>query len=306
MMNRVAEVLTEWNLESAIGKPVGEVMRIVSGSDRRHNIDIVQQAIAGGSIVELPKGSILLTREGGERIVADSASPIKDSSGAIVGAVVVFRDITERQRLEEDLFKSKKLESVGVLAGGIAHDFNNILTAVSTNLFLIKLGVPHDSEPYRLVNDTIEAAMRASRLTKQLLTFAKGGEPVKEISSVKRLIEDSIGFLLSGSNVDYVLKIDEDLFPVEMDRGQIDQVLANLIINAEQAMKSGGTITVKCRNAAVDVEGIIGEQSTVLTSRLKPGFYVEILIEDEGAGSPEMCSIGFLIRISRQKRMASV
>jgi nitrogen-specific signal transduction histidine kinase/ActR/RegA family two-component response regulator len=201
-----------------------------------------------------------------------------------MGMVLVFRDVTEKQMLEAELYTARKLESLGVLAGGIAHDFNNILTGVITNLFMAKVKVKADSDTYQLIAEAEKASFRASKLVKQLLTFSKGGAPVKEAVSIKDIIEDSVGFCLSGSNVNYRLELAPDLSLVEADRGQIDQVLNNLIINADQAMPNGGSITVKAENFTLPP----GDQGAEAPHRALPaGAYVKVTVSDEGGGIPK-------------------
>jgi two-component system, cell cycle sensor histidine kinase and response regulator CckA len=199
---------------------------------------------------------------------------------AIIGTLF---DITERKKAEAELLKARKLESLGVLAGGIAHDFNNILTGIITNLFMAKLKVKADPDAFQLLSEAEKASFRASKLVKQLLTFSKGGAPVKEVVSIKAIIEESVGFCLSGSNVNYKLELATDLPDVEADRGQIDQVLNNLVINADQAMPGGGTATVSAENVTVD-EG--SRPASGKAVGLQPGRYVKVTVKDEGVGIP--------------------
>jgi len=192
---------------------------------------------------------------------------------------VVIEDVTERKKAEEELLKTKKLESLGILAGGIAHDFNNMLTAVLGNIQLAMSHIKNQSEPvYEKLAEAEKAAILAKSLTMKLLTFSKGGEPVKKLVSVEQLIEDSIFLSTSGSNTVCETNLSPDLLPVMADAQQITQVLQNIIINAKQAMPEGGKIMVKASN--VD-----------LTSRdnlpLEKGKYVKIEIRDEGEGIPE-------------------
>ncbi len=207
--------------------------------------------------------------------------PFRTTTGQVVG-VIVTRDITEQKRLEEERLRATKLESVGLLAGGIAHDFNNILTSVFANIGLAKIvSGKHPSSSSETISDRLTAAekacLRARDLTKQLLTFAKGGAPVKSTTSIRSIITDTVEFALRGSRVRCALHIAEDLWAAEVDEGQISQVLQNLIINADQAMPEGGTITLQANNSPI-----------MATSGLplKPGNYVVVAVTDQGIGIP--------------------
>ena len=211
-------------------------------------------------------------------------TPLISLDNTIIGMVFVLRDITEKLKLESEIFKARKLESLGVLAGGIAHDFNNILTGIITNLFMAKCTMPQTSENYNLLVDAEKACLRASRLTKQLLSFSKGGAPLKELASIREIIEETVGFCLSGSNATYTLELPDDLMATTIDKGQIDQVINNLLINAQQAMPSGGTIIVKAKN--VTLADDITDPTVSQNPGLKPGRYVKVSIKDEGIGIP--------------------
>ena len=188
------------------------------------------------------------------------------------------RDISKRKRMEEELTKIQRLESLGVLAGGIAHDFNNLLTPILANVSIIKMYEEFDDEIAEMLTDVEKASLRAKGLIQQMLTFAKGGEPIKEAVQVSRLLKDTANFALSGSNVGCKYYIPRDLWPVEADEGQISQAIHNMVLNADQAMAEGGTIKVRAEN-------IVLEENE--HASLKDGNYVRISIEDQGSGIPE-------------------
>jgi two-component system cell cycle sensor histidine kinase/response regulator CckA len=192
---------------------------------------------------------------------------------------IIARDITDRRKMQEDLLKAQKLESLGVLAGGIAHDFNNILTGVLGNLSLANTRLEPSHPVTRYLRDCEKAAIRASKLTRQLLTFARGGEPVKKLIDAAPLIRETISFALRGSNVKAAVDIDDTLWNIEVDSGQISQVLHNILINAAQAMPGGGEATIRALNETLSAGN---------SHRLPPGQYVRIIIEDHGCGiAPE-------------------
>jgi len=275
LLNKVAEELTGWRQDEARGRALPEVFRIINEKTRLPCPDPVERVLASGLIVELCNHTILVSREGKERIVADSAAPIKDRESRIVGAVLVFRDTTEKRKMEEELLKSQKLESIGVLAGGIAHDFNNLLTAILGNISLSKMYVPPGEKVYQKLEEAEKASLRARDLTQQLLTFSRGGAPVRKTAAVTDIIRDSVAFTLSGSRATYRFSIADDIWPVEVDEGQMSQVINNLILNADQAMPSGGIIEVGCSNLSIDADTILP---------LKEGHYVVIAIKDQGTG----------------------
>jgi PAS domain S-box-containing protein len=166
----------------------------------------------------------------------------------------IFRDVTDRKIMEEELRKAHKLESIGVLAGGIAHDFNNILTGVLGNISLARLHSKPGDKIYEKLDDAERATFRAKDLTQQLLTFAKGGEPVKRLINIQGLLEEASNFVLRGSNVKCSCDLPGDLWGVEADEGQLSQVIHNLVINADQAMPEGGEIAIAAKNKVVTVD----------------------------------------------------
>jgi PAS domain S-box-containing protein len=189
----------------------------------------------------------------------------------------IIRDITERKLMEVELINARKLESLGTLAGGIAHDFNNILAAILGNVSFVRTFSDKDSELYNPLIEAEAACLRAQGLTKQLLTFSRGGKPVKAVIRIGEMLTDSTEFALHGSNVIFRFQIAEDLWPVAADRGQIDQVINNLAINADQAMANGGELQVRAENVELEK----GE-----VPPLKAGRYVKVEVEDEGVGIP--------------------
>jgi PAS domain S-box-containing protein len=201
--------------------------------------------------------------------------------------LAIVRDITEHKRMEEELLKVQKLESMGILAGGIAHDFNNLLTGILGNVSLIRMYMdPEDNKTYNRLSEAEKACLRAQDLTQQLLTFSKGGAPVKRVISIEELIKDSATFAVSGSDVRCEFYISEDLWMVEVDEGQISQVINNVVINADQAMPEGGVIRLKAKN--INRGELIAHSSYEGDGLpLKGERYVKVTIEDEGIGIPK-------------------
>jgi two-component system cell cycle sensor histidine kinase/response regulator CckA len=222
-----------------------------------------------------PYEFVVLTKEGRRIDVILTTKLIRyEGENAVLGIVT---DITERKKMEEELSKTEKLESVGILAGGIAHDFNNLLTAILGNISLAKHITNPEDSVYERLAEAEKASLRAKDLTKQLLTFSTGGVPVKRIIPISELVMESAKFALRGSDVKCEFFISDDLWPVEVDEGQISQAVQNIIINADYAMPQGGTIHVFCKNVNIGEDDI---------KSLKGGKYVMISIKDHGVGIP--------------------
>jgi PAS domain S-box-containing protein len=223
LLNQMAEKLTGWNQVDAVGKPLQEVFHVIHGQSHQSVKNPVEHVLAAGSVIGLADQVILVDRKGRGKNIADSCAPIRDSNGEIIGVVLVFRDITEHLKIEAELLKIKKLESIGVLAGGIAHDFNNILAAILGNINLASFDNELKESTRTLLSEAEKASLRAKDLTQQLLTFAKGGEPVKEISSLERVIIDSASFVLRGDKVACRYEIPEDLWMVNIDKKGVEK-----------------------------------------------------------------------------------
>lgn len=279
LMNTIAETLTGWSLAEATGKDLMEVFHLVDKRTRSVTPNPIDTVLKKGEVLDLPDHQVLISRNNIEMIVSDSTAPIFGKDNKAIGAVLVFRDITEKHKLEEDLLRIDKLESVGVLAGGIAHDFNNILSVILGNISLAKMYVkPEEEKLHKRFNDAELAVLRAKDLTQQLLTFSRGGSPVKKTSAIQSVLKASCRFAVTGSNIQCEFNLPNDLFPVDIDAGQINQVINNIIINAQQAMPEGGTIYIQAENIVSPEK--IARQGLVMNK----GEYVRIAIQDSGVG----------------------
>jgi PAS domain S-box-containing protein len=224
------------------------------------------------------------TTSSAELWLSARAVPLRDADENVVGVMGVVEDITERKKMEEELLKVQKLESLGVLAGGIAHDFNNLLTVILGNVSLLKINTSPDDSNFKRLIEAEKACMRARDVTGQLITFSKGGTPVKKETSIEEIIRESAAFVLVRSNVRYEFSIPnpstssgQGLWSVEVDEKQIGQVMHNLLINADQSMPEGGVITVRAENVNEVGAGL-------KAARAKNGRYVKITVEDQGVG----------------------
>jgi two-component system cell cycle sensor histidine kinase/response regulator CckA len=192
--------------------------------------------------------------------------------------ISVIRDLTEQKNMEEEVLKSKNLQSVGTLAGGIAHDFNNLLMAIVGNISLAKMSVSQDGKITEFLSEAERIAFMGKNLTQQLLTFSRGGDPIRKIVFVGTMLRDVTDKILGSSPVRPRYTIPMDLFPVEVDEDQMKQVIRNMVMNAKEAMPSGGTIVISCENVNVTPQNklpLIKED------------HVKISIHDEGVGITE-------------------
>lgn len=204
-----------------------------------------------------------------------TGQPLIDANGRLLGYRGFDADITERKNTEEELQKIDKLQSIGVLAGGIAHDFNNILQGLYGNISFAKEDLPKKHPSHEFLEEAEKSMTRAVWLTKQLLTFAKGGAPIKETINISPLIEETARFDLSGSNVKLAYHHAADLWPVDADKGQIRQVVSNLVINACEAMPNGGNLSITLKNTDLTANAV---------SVMRPGRYVRVVVKDDGKG----------------------
>jgi two-component system, cell cycle sensor histidine kinase and response regulator CckA len=231
---------------------------------------LIADALKNGTPVP-PREAKITCKDGTQRHF------IINTQFALDRTIEIFTDITERELFHDQHLKIEKLESLGILAGGIAHDFNNILTSIMGNISFAEMFIEASHKAHKPLAAAQKASLRAADLAHQLLTFAKGGQPVKRIVSMKHILEESASFVLHGSNVSRDLLLADGLRAVEVDEGQISQVVNNILINATHAMPGGGTIIIRGENVTID---------TVNVMSLAPGHYIRITIADMGCGIP--------------------
>lgn len=275
-INRAAEQLTGWDNADAAGKASGEIFRIFDEKRDGPSLDPVAKILQTGKRLALSRDAVLENKDGVRLNIADSGAPIRDREDRIIGVVIIFRNITQEKKMDQERVKIRKLESLGILAGGIAHDFNNLLSAILGNIELASSGVPEHGKIWSLLADAQKATERATKLTYQLLTFSKGGEPIKERTSLPELISESANFVLHGSLVSCEFFFADDLWTIHADSGQISQVIQNIILNAKDAMPHGGRIRVACRN--------VNDLASGLLLRRHKGNFVQITVQDTGTG----------------------
>ncbi len=277
LFNPVAEMLTGVASSDACGCKLGDVLKIVDERTRLPAEDPVTRILCTEGPVDLGEKILLNTPHVEEPIVEYSGACIRDLVGRLVGVVLVFRDVTEKHHTAQELLRAGKIETIGLLAGGIAHDFNNILTAVIGNISMARMDAPPGSELAVTLAAAETAAIRAGDLTRQLLTFSKGGAPIKKTASLGELIRETTNFILHGTKVACQFAIADGLWSAEVDAGQISQVIHNIVLNAVQAMPNGGLLHVSAHNAMTDRIGGLS---------IPTGRYVAISIQDSGPGIP--------------------
>ncbi len=283
LINPVAETLTGWSSADALGRTVSDVFHVVNEHTRKPISCPVIEALRENRIIELMNHTLLLSHAGEEIAIADSAAPIVTQEGKCLGVVLVFRDVRDEKKMQQEHLRSEKLAAVGVLAGGIAHDFNNLLMGLQGSLDLIKISSGKDQEKTEEYLARADHAIeRAVALARQLLTFAKGGAPIKDRGGVRlpALVQESAEFVLHGSQIKVEYEVEDGIWGTEIDSGQISQVVNNLITNARQAMSDAGIIRVKIENILVVPEEYPDLQS---------GYYVKVSVQDQGGGiDPEI------------------
>jgi len=220
----------------------------------------------------------LRTKQGDYKWILNWGKVVEwDEEGSPVRAMGIHMDISDRIKMEEEIIRSKKLKSIGILAGGIAHDFNNLLAVMLGNLSLIKAGGVRGDKMFELIDAVEKACMKSRDLTRELMTFTRNVDIVPETVSVKDIIRESCEFTLHGSNVECDIEIEPDISPIMADRSQVKRALYNIFLNARQAMPEGGTIRVKCSKAKISASDDLP---------LNPGEYVILRVEDRGEGIP--------------------
>jgi two-component system cell cycle sensor histidine kinase/response regulator CckA len=278
LMNRSAERLCGTAFRDVRGRPAGEVLPIHCEGVANVFSVLMERVSADRRPADLPAGAQVQASDATPLMVAGTAAPICDRSGKVAGVVLACRDVTAQHRREAELATLERLESLGVLAGGIAHDFNNILTAILGNASLLRMEqADADTETGAMIREIESAALRAKNLTQQLLTFSKGGAPVRAASSLGTVVRESAAFALRGAQSRSEVQVAEDLWTAEVDAAQIGQVIHHLVANADHAMGGGGVVKVALANVHVTAD---------MGLPLTPGPYVRITVADTGVGIP--------------------
>ena len=253
-LNPVAETLTGWPRADARGKPAGELLKLLAGEGPRALDNPVARAMRERVMVGMQEPTLLVSRSGSELPVEHSASPVRDVSGEIQGAILVFRDIGKRLQLEEQATHAQKMDAVGRLAGGVAGDFNNVLTVITGYAELLRSEIPSSSPMRRFVDEIIYAGERAAALTRHLLAFSRGATAQPRVLDLNHVLTGMEPMLrrLLGNNIELILLTTPGVGRIKADPSQMEQVVVNLATNARDAMPRGGKLVIETANVELD------------------------------------------------------
>ena len=280
LFNQTAEALTGWTMTTAVGHPLETVFRIVDAASGEPVINPVAQALAERRVVQSSTSERLRSRDDAEKAIAASGAPIFDSQGELQGAVLIFRDISEHQRLEAQIRHAQKMQALGTLAGGIAHEFNNMLSAILgfTQLIALHAGSNGDRTSY---TDQIQRTVRrATALVQQILTFSRQGTSKRAPLRLPSAVQETLHFLRATLPATITLAQDyQETGLIHADATEIDQIVLNLCANAIYAMRDrGGRLTVRVDTAS------IASTEALPHPDLSPGAYVRLIVQDTGEG----------------------
>ncbi|MGM0600908.1 MAG: hybrid sensor histidine kinase/response regulator [Candidatus Rifleibacteriota bacterium] len=281
LMNPVAEALTGWNFNEARNKKLTQVFKIINANTRKSVENPVKKVLKHGRIVGLANHTILISRDGIEYQIADSAAPIYDRNDNIIGVILVFQDVTDQYRMQKRLLQQQKMEVLGNLAGGIAHDFNNMLTGILGFSELLENKLQDKPKLQRFASEIKKAGSSASRLANKLLSFSRKkqfqGKPVNVHEAIKAVVE------ILNHTIDKRIKISKRLEAnsamISGDPSLLQNAILNLALNARDAMPKGGKLMFATSNISLDKE--FCQKHAV---SLNPGKYLEIDIKDTGIG----------------------
>ena len=280
-MNNMAETLTGWLEQDALGVHLDSVFTIVDEVNKKRRENPVKTVLRQGRIVRMVNQVLLIAKDGSEVPIDNSASPIKNETGQISGAVLIFRDLTERKRLLNQSLQSQKMEAIGRLAGGVSHDFNNILTIILGNADFALMEVDEDHPLVPTLQEIKNAGKHAASLTKQLLMFSRKGLLNPKPCNLNVIVTETESMLrrLIGEDIEFEVLLDEKLHRIDAAPGQIQQVIMNLAVNARDAMPKGGKLTIETKNKELDEIYMQNRDGAIA-----PGSYVMMAVSDDGMG----------------------
>ncbi len=278
-INRMGEQLTGWRAYEVIGRPVTSILRMVHADSHKVIEDPVKALLAEAQVPDLRGKLRLVAKDESELAIADSGSAPRNKGGRLSAVYLLFRQTAEESAMAEDsnAILNSHMEAIGALAGGIAHDFNNVLTAVVGNLSLVRMNQDLPEKTKSRLDQAERASLRAREISRQLLTFAKGGAPIRATTKIEESIKATVTQALHESEVRCEFEIADGLDPVDVDIGQLNLAIRNLVVHAAQCSSPDGTIEVSAANLDVTRGMVAG---------VKPGRYVRVSIRDFGQGIP--------------------
>ncbi len=255
-INANAEKMTGYQQSEALGQSLSDIFQLIHQDTGKPYDDLSSLILINGETVDIREYALLINKNGDERVIVSHGTPIRNQMGSIIGAVLVFRDVTTEIQIQQDIQRMSKLDSLGVMAGGIAHDFNNLLTAIAGNIGLAQWMFESKSgeDAIQCLKDAEDASIRARDLTQQLLTFAKGGAPVRDNIAIEPIIREAVSLALTGSRNRCIINTPDSLWKINADAGQLNQVFHNLLINADQSMPEGGVINIIASNTYIPTD----------------------------------------------------
>ncbi|MBN2711785.1 MAG: cache domain-containing protein [Planctomycetes bacterium] len=281
-MNHVAEELTAWPFEQAKGRVLFDGVMLMDPETGAPMDNPVNYVLNRDKRYYMKTHAVMVTHDNSRCLIADSCSPIHNSEDELVGVVMVFRDVTDKIRLEEDLRQTQKMDSLGLLAGGIAHDFNNMLAGIMASAEIVATKIPDvDPKITKYINLIIESSEKAADLTGKLLAFSRKGKLFSTPIDVHASIRDAIAILERSidKRVDVIERLDAESSTIIGDPSQIQNMVLNLGVNAAHAMSNGGFLAISTHNTLLDAD--FCESSTF---EIEPGEYIELCVEDTGLG----------------------
>jgi PAS domain S-box-containing protein len=278
-LNPVAEALTGWRRADALGRPLGNILQVVEEASRAPAGTLARDAIRGRATAHNVGPVLLIARDKTEIAIEQSAAPLCDERGRLQGAILVFRDITGRRQLEEQLSHARKMDAVGRLAGGVAGDFNNLLTVIAGYSDLLRAQIPAASPLHRFADEILYAGERAAALTRQLLTFSSAQMAQPKVTDLNGTIAGMEPMLrrMLGDAVELIVLPGPALGPVQIDGGQMQQAIMHLATNAREAMPNGGKLVLETSNLELD-------EAAAKSAGVRPGAYVMLAVSDTGSG----------------------
>ena len=278
-LNRTAEHLTGWRAYEAIGRPALAVLRIAHADTHRLLEEPIKALLHEAQQPELRGKLLLISKDGREVSVADNGSAPRTKNGRVTAVYLIFREATEKTAPAEadTAVLNSHLEAIGALAGGIAHDFNNVLTAVVGNLSLARMHLDQPEKTRSRLEQAEAASLRAREISRQLLTFAKGGAPIRATTQIEETIKATVTQALHEFTVKGEFEIAPNLLPVEVDLGQFNLAIRNLVTHAALSSPPDGRIEISAANV---------ELTRGMVTGLRAGRCVRISIRDFGQGIP--------------------